>query len=144
MGTGADQDRLLGLVDLVVNADLDGGQLLALVVAAGPADAAPDDGGDTADREPVVQQVTQENDDAAEGTVADQDQAQHDLAKQRLGDWQVKQHALVGAAGGEGLVGLAGLLVDELAADVLLPSQTGNRLRAGEGVHGQLLALPGG
>ena len=55
---------------------------------------------------------------------------------------------MVGAAGGEGLVegllGLVRLLVDELTADVLLPSQTGNRLRAGEGVHGQALALRGG
>ena len=80
--------------------------------------------------------------------MTDQDQAQHELAEQGLGDGQVKQHALVGAAGGEGLVegllGLVGLLVDELPADVVFVSQTGNRLAAGEGVDGQLLALRGG
>ena len=145
MSTGTDQDRLLGLVDLVVNADADGGQFLALVVAAGPAHGGPDDVGDTADREPVVQQVTQEGDDAAEGTVTDQDQAQHELAEQGLGDRQIKQDALVRTARGEGLVegllGLVGLLVDELTADVVFLGQAGNGLAAGEGVHGQPLAL---
>jgi hypothetical protein len=80
--------------------------------------------------------------------VADEDQAQHELAEQGLGDGQVKQDALVVGVGGEGLVeglwGLVGLLVDELAADVVLLSQAGNGLAAGERVEGQTLALLGG
>ena len=148
MGPGADQDRLLGLVDLVVGADADRGQLLALVGGAGPADGGRDDVGDAAQRERVVQQVAQELDDAAEGTVADQDEPQDDLTDQALGDGEVKQDTLVRGGGDKGLVEglprLVGLPVDELAADVVLAGEAGDRLRAGEGAYGQALALVGG
>ena len=39
MGTEAHQDRLLGLVEFIVGADADGGQILTLVVRLGRADA---------------------------------------------------------------------------------------------------------
>src|SRR6266545_3127582 len=128
--------------------DADGGQLLTLVVLAGRADGGRDAVGDRADGERVVEQVTPELDGRAEGTVTEEDQAEHELADEGLGDREGKQDALVVGSGGKGLVEgrlrLSGLLVNELAADVVFLGQLGNGLRSGEGVHGETLTWVGG
>jgi hypothetical protein len=84
---------------------------------------------------------------AAGGAVADEDQAEGQLAQPGLGDGEVQEDAAVlgvGVEGGvEGLLGLVGLLVDELAADVVLGGEVGDGLCAGEGLQGRALALAG-
>jgi hypothetical protein len=147
MGTETNQHRLLRLVDLIVGADANRGKILVLVVNPRLAHGGVDDVGDAAHRQGEVQDVSEELHDAAEGTVTNQHQAEDDLAKQGLGDRDRKQDAL-GVAGffrgegvGENPLRLAGLLVDELAADVVVVGEAGDRLGAGEGVHGQALTL---
>jgi hypothetical protein len=66
-------------------------------------------------------------------------------SKQRLGDGEGKQNPLLVGVRSEGVVqgllGPAGLLVDELAADVMEVGEVAERLRAGKGFEGQTLAL---
>jgi hypothetical protein len=77
--------------------------------------------------------------------VADQDQSQDELANPRAGNRQVEQDSFVVVRlGGEGPVkGVLGdvqLLVDELAADLVLLGQFRDGL-TGKGVQCQLAAL---
>ena len=72
-----------------------------------------------------MEQVAEQFVDAAVGTVADQQQGQDEPPQPGRGDRQVEQDGVVvrGVGGeglGEGLLGLVGLLVDELAADVVV------------------------
>jgi hypothetical protein len=105
------------------------------------------DVGDRADGHAEIKDVAEELDDAAERTVADEDQGEDDLAQQRLGNRDGEQDLFVvvvrfGCEGAvEGLLCLAGLLIDELAADVVFVGEVAERLCAGEGFEGEALPL---
>jgi len=139
------QDRLVALEDFIVGADADGGQVLLLVVGAGGPDRSADDVVNAADREPVSEQIAEQFDDSAEGAVADEEEAENELAEKGAGDGKVEEDGFgVGLRVKglvEGLLGLVGLLVDELAADVVLPREFGDGLLLGQSVEGELLSL---
>ena len=69
------------------------------------------------------------------------------LTQPRLGDGEVKENILVLGLGIEGvgqrITGGVGLLVEELAADLMLPGQLGDRLSPGEDLDSQILPLLG-
>ena len=64
------------------------------------------------------------------------------IAQPRLGDGEVKEDILglrFGIEGvGQGIVGGVGLLVEELAADLMLPGQLRDRLSPGEDLDSQI------
>ena len=106
------------------------GQVLLPVEGAGPGHGGAGDVVDGAQRERAVEQVAEQFVDAAVGTVADQEQGQDELLQPGLGDRQVEEDGVVGGEVGgeglgEGLLGLVGLLVDELAADVVVGGPVG-------------------
>ena len=94
-----------------------------------------------------VEEVAQQRDDAAVGAVTGQDQAEDQLPEPGLGDRQLEEDLLgrrrrvEGELQGE--LGGVGLLVEELAADLMLAGQLGDGWRAGEDVQGQVLPLLG-
>jgi hypothetical protein len=95
-------------------------------------------------RHGIVEEVVEQFGDAADGAVADEGEAQDQLAEPGLGDGQPEEQLRRisrrrGEGVVEGVVGVVQLLVDELAADVLLVGRCGDRL-AGQGIEGQLLA----
>src|SRR5277367_5085319 len=98
-------------------------------------------------RDRGVEEVAQDRDDAAVGAVTGQDQGEDQLMEPGLGNRQVEEDRLVGLRWVEGEVqgeaGGVGLLVEELAADLMLAGQAGDRLRTGEDLEGQLLPLLG-
>jgi hypothetical protein len=134
-----------GLEDLVVGADADAGEVLTVVVAAGRGHGTVDDVVDDAQGEGVVEEVAEQFVDAAQRAVADEDQAEGQLVQPSLGDGKVKEDgAVLGVrveGVSEGLLRFVGLLVDELAADVMGGGEVADGLCAGEGVEGQMLAL---
>src|SRR5215831_693170 len=83
---GTDQHRVAGLKDLVVNANRDAGQILAGVDLLRGGDGAVDDVVDRTQRDWVVEEVGKQLDDAAKGTVADEDQGQDQLANPGAAD----------------------------------------------------------
>src|SRR3954469_2397970 len=144
-GVGTDQHRQAGLMNLIVNANCHAGQVLTGVDLSRGGDSAVDDVVGRAQRHSVSEEVGKQFDDPAQGTVADQDQSQDELANPRAGNRQVEQDSFVVVRlGGEGLVkGVVGdvkLLVDELAADLVLLGQFRDGL-TGKGVQCQLAAL---
>ena len=147
-GIDAHQDRVAGLEDLVMGPDADGGQVVRAVDLAGPSDGGLDHVMDGAQRGLGVEEVAQQGDDAAVGAVAGQDQGEDQLTEPGLGDRQVEEDLLGRSRRVEGVVqgepGGVGLLVEELAADLMLAGQSGDGLRAGEDLEGQLLPLRGG
>jgi hypothetical protein len=80
---------------------------------------------DRAHGEVEIEEVAEQFGDAAERAVADQDQGEDELADPGLGDWEVEEDPVVvgGSVGGEGVIegvlGLVGLVIDELAADLV-------------------------
>jgi hypothetical protein len=94
-----------------------------------------------------IEEVAEQFGDAAERTVADQDQGEDELADPGLGDREVEEDAVVagGSVGGEGvlegLLGLVGLVVDEFATDVVLPGELSDGCGAGESIESELLSL---
>jgi hypothetical protein len=124
MGADPDQDRLAALVDFIMGTDGHGGQRLGLVDRASRFYRGVDNVGDRAQGQGEIEDILEELDDAAERTVADEHQAEDDLAEQGFGDGDREQDLLVvGPGWGESLVesllGLVGLLIDEFAADVV-------------------------
>ena len=103
LGVAAGQNRHVGLEDLVVGADADGGQVLAEVVAAGAGHGGADDVVDGAQGHVVVEKFSEGLEDAAEGAVAAEDQDEDDLAQPGPGDGEVEEGAVVGR-GREGIV----------------------------------------
>ena len=95
-------------------------------------------------RQGIVEEVGEQFVDAAEGTVADEGEAEDQLPQPGFGHGQPEEElrrsvrwwreGLV-----EGVVGVAELLIDELAADLVLVGQGGDGL-AGESVQGELLS----
>src|SRR6476659_3830381 len=97
----------------------------------------------------VIEEVAKQFGDAPERRVGDEDQGEDELADPGLGDREVEEDPVV--AGGwwrvegviEGLLSLVGLVVDELAADLLLPGDSREGCGADEGVEGEALPLGG-
>jgi hypothetical protein len=91
---------------------------------------------DGAHRERIVEEVAAKFDDAAIRAVADQDQAKSQLLEPGFGDGQMEEN-LVGVrvgrckSGVQSVFSLGGLLVDKLAADVVIVGELGDRTRAG-------------
>ena len=77
--------------------------------------------------------------------MADQHQSQDQLTQPCLGDGETKENLLVLRLGIEGvgqrIVGDVGLLVQELAADLMLPGQLCDRLSSGQDLDSQILTL---
>ena len=100
---------------------------------------------DAAQADGQAQQVAQELDDAAVRAAADQRQRDDHLAQPGLGHRQLEQHRLVGRRRREGVIqrraGLVRLLVDELAAHPVPGGQVADRLRTGQRLDGQVLAV---
>src|SRR5438270_3656078 len=92
---------------------------------------------DSPHRQRIVKEVVKEFADATERTVADEGQAEDQLAEPGLGNGEPEEElGRLGRGGGEGLregvVGVGPLLVDELAANLVLVSQGSDGL-AGQG-----------
>src|SRR5262249_54694445 len=104
MDTGPDQHRLFGLEDLVMRADADGGQVLRRVGRKGLGDSLAEDVVSRADGEGVVEQVSEQLADAAQGAVADKDQAEDQLPQPGPGDWQPEEQVLGGGRRIKGLL----------------------------------------
>ena len=85
------QDGIVRLEDLIEEADVDGGEVVLLVDSPGMSNGAVHDvvHGPQGDRK--IEEVTQQFDDAAVGTMADQHQGQDQLPQPSLGDRQVEK-----------------------------------------------------
>ncbi len=141
---GADENRSAGLEDLVVGADAHRGEVLLGVVLACVGDGLVQDVVDRPQRQRVVKEVGEQFVDAAEGTVADEGEAEDQWPQPGFGDGQPEEELRRLGRGGserlvEGVVGVTELLVDEFAAD-LVPVGQGRDGLAGEGIKGELLA----
>jgi len=136
------------LEDLVVQAHANAGQVLALVDRARLPRGRLEHVMDAAQADRHAQQVAQELDDAAIRAAADQRQPDDDLAQPGLGDRQLEQHLAVRRGRREGVVqyraGLVRLLADELAAHPVPGGEITDRLRAGQRLNGQVLAVTPG
>jgi hypothetical protein len=146
VGVYAHQDRVFILEHLIEGADVDGGEILALVVSAGRFHGGVDDVGDRADGHAEVEDVAEELNDPAERTVAAEDQAEDDLAQLGLGDVDGEQDLLFLIGLGcesvvESLLGLAGLLIDEFPADVVFVGEVAEGLCASESFDGEALSF---
>ena len=98
-------------------------------------------------RDGVVEEVGEQFDDAPKGAMADEDQSQDELANPGAGDGEVEQDRLVVVGlGSEGLVqGVVSeveLLVDELAANLVLHGESRDGL-TGKGGQSDLVTLLG-
>ena len=129
-GADAHEDRPSGLKDLVMGPDPDPGQVVGAVDLLGRRHGGADHVMDGPQRDLGVEEVGQEGDDAAVGTVTGQDQGEDQLPEPRLGDRQVEEDVLGRSRWVEGVLqgdlGGVGLLVEELAADLMLPGQLGD------------------
>lgn len=128
---GSDQDGSARLEDLVMHANTDGLEILLGVDAASRGDRLVEEVVDAAQGEGMVEEVLEQFLDATKGTVADEGEAEHELTKPGLGDGKPEEQlGRVGRRRCEGVVeggmGLVELLVDELAADLLLGGQFGD------------------
>ena len=141
---GADENGAARLEDLVVGADAHGGEIWLRVVRACVGDGLLQDVVDRADRRGAIEEVGEQFVDAADGAVADQREAEDQLPQPGFGHGQPEEEMrrlvrwwserLV-----EGVVGVAELPIDELAADLVLVGQGRDGL-AGEGIQGELLS----
>jgi hypothetical protein len=149
LGVDADEDRASGLEDLVIGTDADAGQVLAIVDRTGGGDGLVDDVVDRPHGEVVIEEVAEQFGDATERTVTDEDQGEDELADPGPGDREVEDDPVI--SGGwsrsegviEGLLSLVGLVVDELAADLMLLGDSRNGCGAVERVEGEALSLGG-
>ena len=147
LGVDADEDRATGLEDLVIGTDADAGQVLAIVDLAGGGDGLLHDVVSRPHGEVVIEEVAEQLGDAAERAVTDEDQSEDEWADPGLSDREVKEHPVVpggwfrGESVIEGLLGLVGLVVDELAADLVLLGELGDGGGAGECVESESLTL---
>jgi hypothetical protein len=141
---GADEDGLAGLEDLVVGTEADAGEVLLLVVVAGRGDGVLQDIVDGSQGEGKVEEVGQQFEDAAQRAVTDQDQAEDQLLQPGFGHGEPKEdRRFLGGGRSKGLiesvVGVVELVVNKLAADLVLVRELGDGLTR-QGVQGQLLA----
>jgi hypothetical protein len=77
--------------------------------------------------------------------MADEDQAEGELPQPGLGDGELEEDGVITRSGVEGVVEsllrLVGLLVDELATDVVAGGEVADGLGPGEGSDSELLSL---
>jgi hypothetical protein len=142
----AGQHRRGALEDLVVQAHPDAGQVLVAVDHARLPRDRLEHVVDAAQADGHAQQVAQELDDAAVRAAADQRQPDDHLAQPGPGDRQLEQHLLGVPLGRresaiQRRMDLARLLVDELAAHPVPGGQVADRLRTGQCLDGQVLAV---
>ena len=139
------EDRPCGLEDLVMGADADAGQVVGPVDFLGLCNGGVDDVVHGSQGELGVEVVAEQFDHAAVRTMADQHQGQDQLPQPSLGDGQIEKHLVGLGRGSEGLaqrlLGGVSLLVEELPADLMLPSQLRDRFCSGEDLDGQVLPL---
>ena len=96
-------------------------------------------------RERIVEEVAEPFVNAAVGTTADQDQAKRPLLQPGFGDGQVDENPVGSGVGVcesrvESLLGLGRLLVDELAADLMVEkvfTASGGQPACGRGLPGR-------
>jgi hypothetical protein len=126
---------------------VDAAEVLAGVEVTGLGNGLLDQVMDGADALVVVEEVAEDRVDAAQGTVADQDQGEGELLQPGAGDGQAEEDLPLGRqrrgkGAVEGLAGPGALRADELAADVVLACALGEGL-SGKGIEGHALALLG-
>ena len=141
---GGDENGLAGLEDLSQRGDTDRLEILLNVEAACWGDRIMEDVVDAAQGEGMVEEVAEQFLNAAKGAVADEGEAKNELAKPGLGNGEPEQQPRgvdrrQGKSLVEGVVGMVELLVDELAADVLVLGEVGDGY-ASQGIEGKLLA----
>jgi hypothetical protein len=147
LGVDPDEDRATGLEDLIIGTDADSGQVLAIVDLTGGVDGLLDDVVNRSHREVVIEEVAEQFGDAAERTVPDEDQSEDELADPGLGDREVEEDPVVSVGWFrvegviEGLLSLVSLVVDKLAADLVLLGELGDGGRARESVESEALSL---
>ncbi len=95
----ANEHREVGLEDLVMGPDADPGEIVTLVDGPRRGDDRVDDLVDRAQREPVVEEVTEQLDDTAKRAVADKDLGQDELAYPVPGDRQIEEDFRVWLSG---------------------------------------------
>src|SRR5262249_46058893 len=78
---GADPDGPSGLDELVGGSQAEAGEVLLLLGAAGRGDGLAQDGGDASQGQRVIKEVGEELGDPAEGAVAEEGEAEDDLAE---------------------------------------------------------------
>lgn len=106
-----------------------------------------DDVVDRADGDFVVKQIREQSRDAAIGRVAGQDKSKDELLEPVVGDRQPEEQVIRSSrrveGGSEGVVSLVLLLVDELAADLVLRGEVGDTATLSEGIHSEVQTLLG-
>ena len=137
---GADENGLALLEDFVETGDVHVGEILAVVVKARLVDGILHDVVDGADGHGDAEEVATKFVDATIGTVADEGQAERGLREPILGDRQLEEHLVVVCGGrGESIVqsgpSRGGLASDELATDLVVVGQSGDGLRARQGLE---------
>ncbi len=136
---------MVGLKDFVMGPDANPGQVA--LSADGPRrfDDAVDDVVDRTQGDLPVEEIAEQLDHGPVRTVTNQHQSQDQLPQPGFGYRQVEEDIVGRRCGVEGMgqgVGCGvGLLIEELPADLMLPSQFGDRVRPGEDLNRELLPL---
>jgi hypothetical protein len=99
VGVASDQDGLGALENLVECSNADWGKVVAVVVSNGSRDSGANNVVDGAQRDGIVKEVSEQFDDAAEGTVADEDEGEDELVDPGFGDREVEEDAFLGGLG---------------------------------------------
>jgi hypothetical protein len=144
-GVDAHEHGVARLEDLVVGPDADAGQVATAAHRPRRYHGAGDDVVHRAQRDASVEEVTEQFDDGPVQAVADQDQGQDQLPQPGLGDGEMEEDMIVSEVGLEGpcqgVPGDVGLLVEELAADLMTAGQVGDRMGRTEDLDGEILTL---
>jgi hypothetical protein len=88
------QDGIARREDLIEEADVDGGEVVLLVDSPGMSNGAGHDGVHGPQGDPIIEDVTQQFDHAADRTMADEHSAQDQLPLPSLGDRQVEKNVV--------------------------------------------------
>jgi hypothetical protein len=141
----ADEHRMVGLKELIVGPDANAGQVAPSADRPRRFDGAVDDVVDRTQGDLPVEEVAEQRDDGPVRTVANQHQSQDQLTQPGLGYRQVEEDVFgrwCGVEGvGQGVRCGVGLLIEELPADLMLPSQLGDRVSPGEDLYSEIPPL---
>jgi hypothetical protein len=136
---------MAGLKDLIMGPDPNAGQVTTSGDCPRRFDGAFDDGVDSTQGELPIEEIAEQLDDGAVGAVANQHQSQDQLTQPGLGDRQMEEDVIGRRCGVEGLGQGVGcrvrLLIEELAADLMSPSQLGDWMSLGEDLNSEILPL---